>query len=432
MEHMEQQAPQQARHAAPSDKHRRLPVDKHFITAAFFVLFIFFFGVMTFTVGFDAEEAVYEPETADESFWDNLSGIRDSFTNAYNEAVYARPLFIDCFGAVELAVRRTLIDPNQWDTIVKNSLGQLQYISKKITMAPYRDAVVEFNAYLEERGIAFSFINTPSKKLPDSSKLPVGVEDYTNSNANRLLSGLRENGIDVMDLRDEMTAAGMLSEDYFFISDHHWTPEAAFWAAGVVMEKLAIDDPEHFRYDPALYDLENYTCEVFEDFFLGALGKRVGRFYTTVDDLTLITPKFETELSVEILKTGGKVTARAGDFRKAFILDDLLEPSGWELSRYNIYTGQDFPLFSVHNEDPNATGRLLVIKDSFVRPMAPFMALGMKDFAMLDLRHWEGNLYEYIEEYQPDAVLMICNQSNYFDKDCFNFDKNIAAETEEP
>lgn len=52
-----------------------------------------------------------------------------------------------------------------------------------------------------------------------------------------------------------------------------------------------------FSFDPALTDESRYEKTVYERFFLGSQGKRVGTLYGGVDDFTVYTPKFDTDLT---------------------------------------------------------------------------------------------------------------------------------------
>ena len=139
------------------------------------------------------------------------------------------------------------------------------------------------------------YIQAPQKASNDA--LPTGVTDYGNGYADSLLSVLAENGVDYLDLRPGMEAAAAQPDApaFFFRTDHHWTPEGGF--AGYQILSRYLD--EHYGMEaPALFtDPDSYEKLVYEDYFLGSQGKRVGTLYAGTDDITLWKPKFETSFT---------------------------------------------------------------------------------------------------------------------------------------
>jgi hypothetical protein len=93
----------------------------------------------------------------------------------------------------------------------------------------------------------------------------------------------------------------------------HWKPESGFWATGLICEELS--SRYGFEYNEYYTDINNYNLKVYEDWFLGTEGKKVGRYFTArgVDDITLITPKFETSM---VEKQPMKNQTRSGSFEE--------------------------------------------------------------------------------------------------------------------
>jgi hypothetical protein len=72
--------------------------------------------------------------------------------------------------------------------------------------------------------------------------------------------------------------------------------------------------------------------------------------------------------------------------------------------------------------------KILIIKDSYVLVVAPFLALGIEDIELLDLRRFPGSLKEYVMRNQPDMVIVMYNPSaldenydNHHFAGCFDF-----------
>ena len=56
----------------------------------------------------------------------------------------------------------------------------------------------------------------------------------------------------------------------------------------------------------------------------------------------------------------------------------------------------------------------------------PFLATNVKEICMIDMRYFKGNLYDYVESYSPDLMMLYYNSDYYSsDSNAFNFSKNI-------
>jgi hypothetical protein len=66
--------------------------------------------------------------------------------------------------------------------------------------------------------------------------------------------------------------------------------------------------------------------------------------------------------------------------------------------------------------------KLLVLQDSFGLVTAPFLALGYQECTFLDLRLFEDSLMRYIEENEPDMVLVFYNPGALEDNNWNMFD----------
>ncbi|MTM42708.1 hypothetical protein GMA50_06240, partial [Turicibacter sanguinis] len=67
--------------------------------------------------------------------------------------------------------------------------------------------------------------------------------------------------------------------------------------------------------------------------------------------------------------------------------------------------------------------KILMIKDSFMLPLAAFLSTTVGEMKLIDLRYYEGgSLYELVPMYQPDIVLVSVSPSNLV-PEFFNFSK---------
>lgn len=297
--------------------------------------------------------------------------------------------------------------------------GQMTYIIPELDMSGIARNTVDFAAAMQERGTPFLYVNLLFKVDEEDKQLPAGIADYSNENADRFLAILRENKVPCLDLREREKAAGLDHYSLFFPSDHHWMPEAGLWAAGEVSKALGQIDPS-LAADPGLFDLANYNCETYEQVFLGSHGRRVGSWYTGLDDLDLLTPKFETALRFSVPSQG---IDREGSFAEALLFpENLSNADKMHSAAYDVYCGGQYDLLRVENLLDGNGKRLLVLQDSFSLVVIPFLSLGYEQVEYLDLRLWDGDLLRYVEETEPDLVLVLYNPGALEDNNTMMFD----------
>lgn len=274
--------------------------------------------------------------------------------------------------------------------------------------------ITEFSDILAEGGIDFLYVQLPFKMCADDKQLPVGVEDYSNENADRVLSVLNGNSVDTFDIRVEYKKAGLDFYPLFFRTDHHWLPSTALWSMQRLCEKL--NDDYGFKTDTSLLDIKRFSQTTYKDLFLGSLGKRVGRYYAGVEDFSLILPEYETDMVFSYHRLDdhyldGEEFRRGGSFYEAFIEKVHLEKNHMYGSPYSAYSGGDLSETITVNRNISE-GKILLIRDSFSCTAAPFLSLAAcRELHTLDLRHFYGSVSEYTKKLKPDIVIVLLNPS---------------------
>ena len=80
-------------------------------------------------------------------------------------------------------------------------------------------------------------------------------------------------------------------------------------------------------------------------------------------------------------------------------------------SAYTAYGHGDRPLINIENLEEVEDKKILLVKDSFSDHMASFLALGVRQMDVIDLRHFTGSLETYIRMTEPDVVLLMYTPS---------------------
>ncbi|MDR1640657.1 MAG: hypothetical protein LBT59_13255 [Clostridiales bacterium] len=275
------------------------------------------------------------------------------------------------------------------------------------TRAIYRmryEDIIKLDEQLSPKGIPLVFGMVPYKV--EAADLP--VENMAQDNFSLLSGPLMESGVDVIDIKSEFAKSGRDLITSYFKTDHHWTPEAGLWFAGVLAEKF--EKSYGFSYDKSLLDPGNYTYEILPSWFLGSQGRRIGPLFTDVDDFSIIHPNFETSVESVTLSTRNIWERKEGTFEEAFYWPKLAEKKGYfDGNVWGMYARGDNPLQFLRNNNAPNDKKIVVIKHSFACVVTPFLSLACKELCVIDLRAAgrPENLYKYMEDYDPDLVLIL-------------------------
>ncbi len=301
------------------------------------------------------------------------------------------------------------------DVVVKASNDYLAYGVSQIdkdTLTKYADNISGLYEYTKNNNIPFLYVMAPQKGY--GLEYPAGTENYIKENCTTHLKDLSDRGVPYFEIRQAMEDEGISEEEGFFVTDHHWTPKTAFWATEKICQEL--DNLYGFDYDKSVFDLDNYNVKTYEDWFLGSQGKKVGKYFTDlyVDDIDLITPKFDTSLVVgQPLKNESKT----GTFEETLLQMSRIEEKDFHnLNPYATYTGGDFHIQTIENLNKTDGKDILVIRDSYACASTPFLSLTAHNTHVLDIREMSGmygdrvaSVSKYIEDMQPDYVIVLYN-----------------------
>ena len=343
---------------------------------------------------------------------------------AVNQDLDRDHLFIQLYGGIQrLTGRRMVEDAVDENTVVKLSTGALNFVKPDSTAQPAQSveanaaATAELARKLARRDIPYLFVVAPQKIQRGQDLLPVGMAENGNSTADAFLEGLRQSGTSYFDLRPLFESNGIYS-GWFFTTDHHWKPEAAFFAWQHLTQLL--DHRYGFRTDPYLTDPDNWDKTVLEDFFLGSQGKRVGSLYAGVDDFTIFTPKFDTELTYASPDGGFE---RSGPFNQSVCFPERVKEKDWfNGNPYTYYSGGDYGVATMTNRNNPDGPRIVLLRESFSCALAPFLALSCSELTTIDLRQFQGDLLDTIEGLEPDLVMTLYAASSTGLENMFAFD----------
>ena len=294
------------------------------------------------------------------------------------------------------------------DGLIKFPNGYWGYLIKdKDSFEEDGKRTVDFAKYLEKEKIKFGYILCPSKFSKFKKELPKGMVDYSNENADSFLKVLYENNINVLDLREDLNKEFPNHFDAFFKTDHHWKPETGFWATQKIIKFL--NQKLGQNLDENIIKKENFNFKTYPKLFLGSQGKKVSLSLAKPEDFTLIIPKFVTNFYYEAYSRGIK---RKGPFEISLLDIKNLEKNYYEKNTYSTYLGFATPVVRIKNLKQNKN-KILIIKDSFIHVVAPFLSCVCKEIILLETRksqnHFDGDIIKFIEKEKPNVVLKMYN-----------------------
>ena len=276
------------------------------------------------------------------------------------------------------------------------------------------ELVTELHDWLEAQDIPMLYVQMPYKVDLQEELLPVGLENGVNEANTQLVNRLREASVQVLDLREYLSADGAQVTENFYVTDHHWTPVAAFRGFQYIAEAVQELFTEKEVLGWEVLDENQWELHAKENGFLGSRGRRVGQWYVGMDDLLWLEPKFETSMSTAV-----PVYQRfdSGSYVDAVIQEEYLgDVSGivvdgkpgtyFNTNQFCVYIGGDYPQVVHRNADAPVDMRVLIIKDSFMLPCQTFLATLFTHVETLDVRYAEDpRIAESIIKSDPDLVI---------------------------
>ena len=345
--------------------------------------------------------------------------------SAVNSDLDRDHLFIQLYGGMQrLSGRKVIQDMVAGNTVAKLSTGALNFVNLGTAGQVDQEAVgrraqatAELAAKLEVRGIPYLYIAAPQKIQRGVELLPRGLEESGNATCDAYLAELDRLGVEYLDLRPVFESNGIYS-NWFFRTDHHWKPEAAFFAWQYLSGEL--DLRYGYETPAALTNPKNWSTRVLDDFFLGSQGKRVGSLYAGVDDFTIYTPKFDTNLTYT--NSDGSFD-RSGPFAQSVCFPERVAERDWfNGNPYTYYSGGDYAMATMVNHNNPKGPKVVLLRESFSCALAPFLALSCSELTTIDLRHFSGDLMDTVRELEPDLVLTLYTASSTGLDNMFNFD----------
>ena len=346
----------------------------------------------------------YLPEKWDQL--DLLSARISSFTSKISEVMWKKTEMGYVNSSFQYALGKKVVNTGAQNMIRLNTGHFYDFMEYK-DLTPNAAGIIEL-ADTTLKGIPFLFVYEHPTLYDPENMMPAGYEalDHSAQMAGEALAALQAGGIETLDSREVLNGSGVPLSELLMVTDQHWSTKAAIVMAKAITMKL--NELTGANLNAEAMDLSRFDTVTYEKRFLGKYGQRVGTGVVQPDDLIEYIPKEDVFLIRDTLRRGATTPEHVeGSFSEAAVRRERLEPD--EGKTYNVlgytYYGQVETWQNFTNPSaPDYT--ILLLKDSYSAPMAPFLALAARRVISVDMRQDVDPLETWVEKYQPDAVVM--------------------------
>lgn len=267
-----------------------------------------------------------------------------------------------------------------------------------------------FSEKLKGRGIPFLFVLAPYKMDLSGEMLPPMTTHSMNQAADVLVRELESRNVNVLDLRPFFAQSKQDVERNFYRTDHHWNGDAIMEASRLVAKRVCALLQRDVK-ELSLLDEKEWRRHRLQDWFLGSQGRRTGRMFAGLDDLIYYEPLFQTDIECEIPSRHVKIR---GDFQHAVMQQKYVQQRCdlFSTCAYDVYLGGGFPFGRLKNELVDNDIRVLMLKDSFGRPVQAILSTVFASVDSFDQRLCPVNDIDvYIRQERPSIVVQLINSN---------------------
>lgn len=330
---------------------------------------------------------------------------------SFASACPARKVFVELNGGMCRLVGRRLCNG-----VYRADDGQILRKCERRDVSDQAARAIQFAHWLKDRGMRYVYVQAPSKvDRAGVLSLPV-VPNESNAMSDDFIARLKRAGVATFDLRETLALTPEDVGRQFYRTDHHWNNDAAFTAFGLLVPYLA----DLTGTDPVAVtnrtDASAWRREVRPSCFLGSSARRTGRLFAgaDVDDLIVYTPCFETQMSLDI---PSKNIYLEGTFQETNMWKAKTLGQGVRADCYTaLYVGGLFSSTYHRNERAPIKVRILVIGDSFVRPLEAFLSTVVAELVVVDQRRFAPGetVVDYVARIRPEIVLQLSKAGLFF------------------
>ena len=275
----------------------------------------------------------------------------------------------------------------------KNSNNGICYCKGETLIEPFTAPAQEdlrlrldaVNALTEQLDLPVCFALIPSAAEIWSDRLPGGVpNDSQRSVIRQAESSLKTSTADIYG-----ALAAHSDEEIYYRTDHHWTSLGAYYGYTAVAEAMG--------FSPV--PLDHYQKQQVTDAFYGTNCASSGFSWVRPDVISTYVEQGDAVITN--YPTGQPVNGTLYD-------ETALEGR----DKYRYFFGGNTPLLTVETGITDAPS-LLILRDSYMDSMSPFLFAHFSRIHILDLRYYHASLADYVKDNEIDSILICYSVKNF-------------------
>ncbi len=247
-------------------------------------------------------------------------------------------------------------------------------------------------------------VNLPEKYTVYEAKMPINnFHSPLKDEFYKLTHEIDEN-IEVIDMEQVLRG----EEIYYYKTDHHWNMNGTYVGYATIINEIRKKFPDV----PSAINRDEFKIERFDNYFVGSDGRRVGQLVDYQEDIELWRHSAQDDLVITIDGEAGKL------YSTGYLSDTKFN------NDYGVYMGGDNQVEIIYNNSIDNDLSIAIFGDSMSNPLVPLLCLNFKTVYSYDMRHYDGDIREELDQINPDILMFIGLTPNFLNEDAkiFNLD----------
>ncbi len=241
------------------------------------------------------------------------------------------------------------------------------------------------NTLAQNNDIPVYFALIPSASELRSELFPAGAPN----DSQRELIDYAYDGSSAITVDMYSALSAHIDQKLFYRTDHHWTSLGAYYGYTALAEAMG--------FEPL--PLSSYTETVVTQDFLGTTYSSSG--FAWVQPESISTYVQQGEAVITNYPSGSPVQG-------SLYVESFLEAK----DKYSYFYGGNTPLLTIETGNSDAPS-LLIIRDSYMDSLSPFLMEHFSTIHILDLRYFKTSLNAYIQQNDIDNILVCYSVPNF-------------------
>lgn len=276
--------------------------------------------------------------------------------------------------------------------------GKYDAINSEENLSLMAKQLKEIQDKITPKGGSFYFIGVPSQASYHRAEYPSHVLSNSQlmDKTEKLMFGkLDQLGVPYINMNEVFQKTSNV--EYYYKTDHHYNFEGAYATYYEIIKNL--QQKGGFNIKPPI-EKSDMDIVTLSNPFGGSRNRQLYYMFPAEEQIKIAYPK--NNIPYEKFNNG------KSDSKLYY-----LAANESAMINYGVYMGGDWAE-TVISTNNNKLPNLLVFGDSFTNAIEPLLYTHFNETRILDLRYYNKmSLYEYIDEYSPDVVLMVRDDLNY-------------------